>query len=257
MTTLNQKVCIVTGGGSGIGRATVLAMAGLGARVAVVGRTASKLDAVVDEVISVAGDARAYPADVADYEAVAGVAADVLDRWGRVDVLVNNAGANVPHRSILDTTPEEIERLIAVNLTGTIFFTRAVLPAMLERGEGTVVNVSSMAALSPGMMSGVAYAAAKAGVNNFTGFLNDEFQHTLVRACVISPGEVVTPILELRSTPPDAAARATMCQPEDVAAAVVFVATLPARAMVTEMVVVPTVSRDASAELIARPGQPG
>lgn len=256
MTTLNQKVAIVTGGGSGIGRATVLAMAGLGARVAVVGRTQSKLGAVVAEVASVAGEAHAYPVDVSDWDAVAAMTADVLDRWGRIDVLVNNAGANVPHRGTLDTTPEEIEQLIAINLTGTIFCAKAAMPAMLKQGGGTIVNVSSNAALWPGMMSGVAYASSKAGVNNFTEFLNDELQHTNVRACVISPGEVVTPILENRSTPPDSAARQTMCQPEDVAAAVVFVATLPPRAMVTEMVVAPTVSRDASAELLPRPGSP-
>jgi NAD(P)-dependent dehydrogenase (short-subunit alcohol dehydrogenase family) len=256
MTTLNQKVCIVTGGGSGIGRATVLAMAGLGARVAVVGRTRSKLDEVVREVGSVGGSARAYVADVSDWDAVATMTADVIERWGRLDVLVNNAGSNVRHRGVLDTTPEEIERLIAINLTGTIFCTKAALPRMLEQGAGSIVNVSSMAALRPGMMSGVAYGASKAGVNNFNQFLNDELQHTGVRACVISPGEVVTPILDDRGVPPDAAARETMCQPEDVAAAVVFVATLPARAMVPEMVVMPTVSRDASAELQARPNAP-
>ena len=188
MTTLNQKVCIVTGGGSGIGRATVLAMAGLGARVAVVGRTRSKLDEVVREVGSVGGSARAYVADVSDWDAVATMTADVIERWERLDVLVNNAGSNVRHRGVLDTTPEEIERLIAINLTGTIFCTKAALPRMLEQGAGSIVNVSSMAALRPGMMSGVAYGASKAGVNNFNQFLNDELQHTGVRACVISPG---------------------------------------------------------------------
>ncbi len=256
MTTLNQKVCIVTGGGSGIGWSTVLAMAGLGAKVAVVGRTVSKLDSVVAEVESVGGEARAYAADVADWDAVAAMTADVIDRWGRIDVLVNNAGTNVAHRGILDTTPEEIEQLIAINLNGTIFCARAALPQMLKQGGGTIVNVSSMAALRPGMMSGVAYASSKAGVNAFNEFLNDELQHTQVRSCVISPGEVVTPILEERSTPPDSAARDTMCQPEDVAAAVVFAATLPARTMVPEMVIVPTVSRDASSELLPRPGAP-
>ncbi len=254
MTALSGKVCIVTGGGSGIGRAIVLEMANLGAKVAVTGRTLAKLDTVVDETSSAPGEARAYTMDVSDYGVVNAVVTDVIDRWGRVDVLVNNAGANVPHRGTIDTTHEEIEQLIAINLTGTIFCTKAVLPAMLEQDDGTIVNVSSNAALWPGMMSGVAYAAAKAGVNNFTEFLGDELQHTGIRACVISPGEVVTPILEYRSTPPDASARRTMCQPEDIAAAVVFACTLPARATVTEMVIGPTVSRDASAELIPRPG---
>ena len=238
---LEDQVALITGGGSGIGRATVLAMAGLGARVAVVGRTRSKLDEVVREVGSGGGSARAYVADVSDWDAVATMTADVIERWERLDVLVNNAGSNVRHRGVLDTTPEEIERLIAINLTGTIFCTKAALPRMLEQGAGSIVNVSSMAALRPGMMSGVAYGASKAGVNNFNQFLNDELQHTGVRACVISPGEVVTPILDDRGVPPDAAARETMCQPEDVAAAVVFVATLPARAMVPEILPAATI----------------
>ncbi len=256
MDTLRGRACVVTGGGSGIGRAVALEMAGLGARVAVAGRTRAKLDAVVAEAEAAAGTARGYALDVSDHAAVEAMVSDVEARWGPVDVLVNNAGLNVAHRGTLATTPEEIERLIAVNLTGAILCARAVLGGMIERNEGTIVNVSSDSALRPGMMSGVAYAAAKAGVNNFTEFLADELRHTAVRACVISPGEVETPILELRPRPPDAEARSTMCQPEDIARAVIFACTLPPRTTVTEMVVTPTVLRDASAEVLPRPGQP-
>ena len=256
MSSLNKKTCVVTGGGSGIGKATVLALAGLGARVAVVGRTKTKLTAVVDEVNSTAGEAVACAVDVSDWDAVSEMKTELLDRWGRVDVLVNNAGINVSNRGTLDTEPYEIEKLISINLTGTIFCARAMLPTMLEQGEGTIINVSSNAALWPGMMSGMSYAAGKAGVNNFTKFLNDELQHTNIRACVISPGEVVTPILDLRSKPPAEEARQAMCLPEDVAASIVFAITLPARAMVTEMVIVPTVSRDMSSETVSRPGAP-
>ena len=257
MGQLRGAACIVTGGGSGIGRATAIALAERGANVAVAGRTRSKLESVVAEIEAAGGTALSLPVDVSKYEAVKAMATEVGRRWGRVDVLVNNAGLNVAHRGTLDTTPQEIERLIAVNLTGAIFCVRAVLGGMLERNQGMIVNVSTDSALRPGMMSGVAYAAAKAGVNNLTSFLADELQHTNVRACVISPGEVDTPILELRSKPPDRNARLTMCQPEDIAAAVVFACTLPPRATVTEMVVTPTVSRDDSAELLPRPAQPG
>ena len=257
MDGLRGSACIVTGGGSGIGRAIALEMAGEGARIAVAGRTLSKLEAVVAEVDASGGTARAYSVDVSDYPAVEAMVSAVEADWGRVDVLVNNAGLNVAHRGTLATTPGEIERLIAVNLTGAIFCARAVLGGMLERGEGTIVNVSSDSALRPGMMSGVGYAAAKAGVNNFTEFLADELRHTAVRACVISPGEVETPILDLRPRPPDAAARRMMCQPQDIARAVVFACTLPPRTTVTEMVVTPTVSRDTSAEVLPRPGQTG
>ena len=202
--SLKDKVCIVTGGGSGIGRSSALMMAREGARVVLVGRTASKVEDVKTEVASAGGVAEAFPLDVADHDAVTQMATAVLEGFGRIDVLVNNAGHSSPHRRLMSTPPQEIRSVIDSNLVGTIFCTQAVMPAMLEAGEGTIINVSSLAGSNPGLIGGMVYSAAKAAVINFTGFLNAEFRHTGVRASVVIPGEIDTPIMDKRPVPPSA-----------------------------------------------------
>ena len=184
------------------------------------------------------------------------MAEEVVRELGRIDVLVNNAGQNSPRRRLLSTTPEEIRALFDANVLGTMFCTRAVVPAMRAAGRGTIVNVSSMAALEPGVLTGAAYSAAKAAVTNFTRFLGQELRNTGIRTCVVFPGEVDTPILDQRAHPPDAKARATMLTSEDVAEAIAFVLRLPARATVTELVIRPTVQRSVEAELEKEPPPP-
>ena len=252
---LVEKVSIITGGGSGIGRATAIALAQEGSKVCIVGRTSSKLTDVLNEIKLNKGEAIAITADITDYQAIEKVVGKVNNTWGRIDVLVNNAGANIKNRGVLETSPEEMQNLVDINLVGTMFFTKAVLPTMISQNSGTIINVSSNSALWPSLMGGVAYSAAKAGVNNFTEFLNDELQHTLIRACVISPGEVVTPILDNRRVKPDKAGMDKMCLPEDIAETILLVANLPSRTMVTTMVVTPSVTRDSSLEVIKRPGE--
>ena len=118
--SLKDKVCIVTGGGSGIGRSSALMMAREGARVVLVGRTASKVEDVKTEVASAGGVAEAFPLDVADHDAVTQMATAVLEGFGRIDVLVNNAGHSSPHRRLMSTPPQEIRSVIDSNLVGTI-----------------------------------------------------------------------------------------------------------------------------------------
>jgi NADP-dependent 3-hydroxy acid dehydrogenase YdfG len=247
-TPLRDAVCIVTGGGSGIGRALCLLLASEGAKVVVVGRTAAKVDAVAAEVRVAGGFARARAADVADAQAMSAMVEEVVREFGRIDVLVNNAGQNTPHRRLSSTTPDEIRVLFDANVLGAMFCTRAVVPSMRAAGKGTIVNVSSTAALEPGVLTGAAYSAAKAAVTNFTRFLGQDLRNTGIRTCVVFPGEVDTPILEHRAHPPDAEARATMLTSDDVAQAIVFVLRLPARATITELVIRPTVHRNAEAE---------
>ena len=248
-TALRDAVCIVTGGGSGIGRALCLRLAAEGAKVVTVGRTASKVEAVAAEVQAAGGTARARAVDVADAEGLGALVDEVLREFGRIDVLVNNAGQNSPRRRLLTTTPAEIRGLFEANVLGAMFCTRAVMPAMRAAGRGTIVNVSSTAALEPGVLTGAAYGAAKAALANFTRYLAQETRNTGIRTCVVFPGEVDTPILEHRAHPPDAEARATMLMPEDVAEAIALVLRLPARATVTELVIKPTLLRSIDAEL--------
>ena len=247
--SLENKVCIITGGGSGIGRSAALLMAGEGAKLVVVGRTASKVEDVKAEVATAGGVAEAFALDVADHEAVMAMASSVLERFGRIDILVNNAGHSPLHRKLLTTPPEDIRSVVDSNLVGTIFCTQAVMPAMLEAKEGTIINVSSLAGSNPGLVGGMIYSAAKAAVINFTGFLNVEFRNTGVRASVVIPGEIDTPIMDKRPVPPSAEARTTMAAPEDVAEAIALIARLPQRASIPELTIRPTMLRDTSAEV--------
>ena len=247
--SLQNKVCIITGGGSGIGRASALLMAAHGARTVVVGRTETKLTAVRDEIEERGGSAVAVSLDVVDRAAVHRMAAEVLDTFGGIDVLVNNAGHASAHRMLQTTTPEDIRSTIDSNLAGTIYCTQAVMAAMLAAKEGTIINVSSMAGVLGSQLGGVAYSAAKAGVINFTKYLNAEFKNSGIRASVIIPGEVDTPILKNRPVNPTAEARATMATAEDVARAIVLVADLPQRTLIPELTIHPTYLRDTSAEV--------
>ena len=246
---LDNQVCIITGGGSGMGKATAFTMAQEGAKVVLFGRTESKVAAVAEEVRDQGGTAKAYGVDVADHDAVFSAIGDTLDSFGRVDVLVNSAGHSSPHRKLLTTTPDEVQSVIDSNLVGTIYCTQAVMPAMLEADSGTIVNISSLAGVTPGLLGGMIYSAVKAAVINFTGFLNDEFKHTGVRASCVIPGEVDTPILDNRPVVPDAAARASMVTSEDVAQAITLIARLPQKSNIPELVIRPTTARDTSGEV--------
>ena len=248
---LNGKVCIVTGGGSGIGRGAALLMARNGARIALVGRTPSKVETVKDEIEEAGGSALAFGLNVADYDAVQKMASDVMASFGRIDVLVNNAGHSHKNRRLLNATLEEIREVVDSNLIGTIYCTRAVVPYMLEAESGTIINISSVAAIQPGPFSGVAYGAAKAAVNNFTQFLNADLLNTGVRASVIMPGEINTPILEMRPVPPSAEARATMADVEDTSELINLIASLPQRANIPEVIIRPTMQRDVSGEIVS------
>ncbi len=245
---LDNQVCIITGGGSGMGKATAFTMAQEGAKVVLFGRTESKVAAVAEEVRDQGGTARAYGVDVADHGAVFDAIGNTLDAFGRVDVLVNSAGHSSPHRKLLTTTPEEVQSVIDSNLVGTIYCTQAVMPAMLEADSGTIVNISSLAGVTPGLLGGMIYSAVKAAVINFTGFLNDEYKDTGVRASCVIPGEVDTPILDNRPVVPDAAARATMVTSEDVAEAITLIARLPQKSNIPELVIRPTTARDMTEE---------
>lgn len=248
-TGLAGKVCIVSGGGSGIGRATALRVAEEGAGVVLVGRTATKLERVRREVEAAGGIAAVHSLDVADPEATRVMAQQVLARFGRVDVLINNAGEGSSHRRLSTTTPEEIRSVLDSNLLGTIYCTQAVVPAMLQAGRGTIINLASIVGLIPSVHAGMIYGAAKAAVINFSRFLEIELRNSNIRTCVVLPGEVDTPLLDRRPHPPDAAARATMITAEDVAAVIAFVAMMSQRASIRQIVIRPTFQRDVGAEL--------
>jgi len=249
MRTLGGKIAIVTGGGTGIGRCTAMMLADEGARVAIAGRRLEPLEAVVKEIAQAGGHAVARQADLSTFDAALALGHWAIDVFGRVDILVNNAAVAGPVRNLQWTPRAQVEEVVGINLIGVFALTQAVLPDMVKRGEGTIVTVSSMAALRPGLISGAPYGAAKAAGNNLMAYVNNVYRHQGIRATVIMPAEVDTPILDGRPYPPGAEARATMMQPEDVARAILFAVTLPPRTVIEEMVISPTYLRDASADL--------
>lgn len=242
--SLKGQVCIITGGGSGIGRDAALKMAHEGATVVIVGRTESKLEKVKSEDNSASGTIVSYVLDVADYEAVQEMVADVVEKYGRIDVLVNNAGHSSHNRRITNATPDEVRSVVDSNLIGTFFCSQAVVPTMLEAKSGTIINISSLAAITPGPLAGYAYGAAKAGIINFTEFLNNDLMNTGIRASVIIPGEVATPILDNRPSPPNTEARTKMVDVAETSAAILLIATLPPRTNIPELTIRPTEHRD-------------
>jgi NADP-dependent 3-hydroxy acid dehydrogenase YdfG len=258
MGSLKGQVALVTGGGTGIGRATALRLAAEGATVVVSARRAEPLAEVVAEIEAGGGTAWHEVADMEDPASVAALAAACLARHGKVDLVVHNAGHSSRVRSARWIGEEEWESVLAVNVTGPMLLTRALLPAMLEAGEGTVILVASMAALRPGPMAGIAYGAAKAAARNYMAGLSAELRQKGIRCTTIFPGEVDTPILENRPLPPSAEERATMMRSEDIADAILMAALLPARTVAEEITLMPTRLRDYSADIAAakRLGEP-
>ena len=241
-----ELVAVITGAGTGIGRATALRLGRQGWRCALIGRRAAPLEEVAGGIRAAGGEASVYVLDVTDAAGVEAMSHQVLDHWRRVDLLVNNAGLNVPRRDLGLIAAADWQSVVAANLHGPFLMTRAVLPAMRSRGAGTIINVSSMAGVRASTLSGPAYSAAKAGLNSLTESINLAERANGIRACAICPGEVDTPIMEKRTWVPSEEARVTMLQSEDVADVIVTVALLPARAAVELVLMRPTILRDLS-----------
>ncbi len=248
MSVLDGQVAIVTGGGSGIGREAAIGLSRAGARVVVAGRRADALRETVAAIEAAGGAGAARPTDLADPDDARALIAWTEAEFGRVDVLVNNAGTNTEARALRRYTDETWNAVFAVNVTAPMVTSQAALPGMIERGGGTIVTVSSMAAVNPSPMAGSAYSASKAAVANLMRHINNELRARGIRACTIYPGEAATDLLDLRVLAPDEAARATMMGAEDVAAAIVFCATMPARTLVEEIYLRPTHLRDLAAD---------
>jgi NADP-dependent 3-hydroxy acid dehydrogenase YdfG len=240
---LTGKITWITGGGTGIGRAGAEELAAAGATVIVSGRRAAELDEVKRTIAAKGGSVEVAPLDVTDKSGVARVGADILKRHGRVDILVNSAGMNVPHRFFKNLTPESFESVVSANLQGSLNTIATVLPSMRERKDGLVINVSSWAGRFAHLLTGPAYNAAKHGVIAMTLTLNMEECVNGIRACVICPGEVATPILRHRPKPPSQAEMARMLQAEDLGRTIRFVAEMPPRVCINEIVISPTWNR--------------
>ena len=231
-----EGTAVVTGAGSGVGRAVALKFVAEGWRVALVGRRASALA----ETASLAGRkgdrlAMPFPCDISVADDVAAMGAGVLEQVGPVDVLVNAAGINVPRRSFSALWLEDWHAVLSTNLHGAYYCVRAFLPGMRQRGTGTIINIDSDAGKVARDLAGPAYVSSKFGLSGLTQQINAEERGHGVRACSIYPRDINTPLLDQRPQPPSAEARARTLQPDDIAACAWLVATLPGRALVEEI----------------------
>jgi NADP-dependent 3-hydroxy acid dehydrogenase YdfG len=239
MSELQGKVVFLTGGGSGIGLAAARLFLQQGARVAIGGRDEAKLRQAAESLAG--GDRLAtYPMDVSAPEQVQTVVRNLTTRWGRIDILVNNAGLNIKERSIRELTPEAWQKLLRTNLDGAFYCIHAVLPQMLARREGLIINICSTAGKRASPLGGAAYDASKFGMHALGMCLGAEEKDNGIRVGNIYPGEVDTPILKERPQPITEEHRRRILQPEDVAAAVLFVAQLPPHVSVPELIIKPT-----------------
>lgn len=234
---LQDNVAIVTGAGSGIGAAIAGALASEGCRVVAVGRRQSALDETVQQAPDLI---QAVAADVTDRGAIESLVAATIEQHGRVDILVNSAGVNTVKRSSSEVSPEDWEFLLKVNATGAFHCIQSVLSQMQSQGRGTIVNISSVAGRRAIPLGGVAYNASKFAMSALGITVGEEHKGDGIRVTNIYPGEVETPILDARPVPVSKEHRARILQPEDVAAAVLLACTLPARARIPELVIVPT-----------------
>ena len=230
-----MNTAVVTGAGSGVGQAVALRFAAEGWRVALIGRRKSRsLKRPRGRAPNPRAD-RYVPVRVSEPDAAAAMGAAVLARFGEVDVLVNSAGINVPRRGLDVLSNGDWHRVLATNLNGAYYCVQAFLPGMRARRTGTIININSDVGKAARDLAGAAYVASKFGLRGLTQQINAEERGHGVRACSICPRDVNTPLLDKRPQPPAPEVRATMLQPDDLAACVWLVATLPSRAIVDEI----------------------
>lgn len=237
---LSGRVAVVTGGARGIGRATACTLAAQGAKVVVNYRErAEAAQRVVDEISAAGGEAVAVQGDVAEPGAAAALVETAVARWGRTDILVNNAGVAL-YRLLIDTSPDEWDRVMAVHLRGAFNCARAVLPHMMRAGGGRIINVTSVWG-QVGAANEVAYSTAKAGLIGFTRALAKEVGRAGITVNAVAPGVIETDMLnglspEERRQLADATAVGRLGSPQDVAHVIAYLAS-PAGAFVTGQII--------------------
>jgi 3-oxoacyl-[acyl-carrier protein] reductase len=226
---LQDKVALITGAGSGIGRASAERFAVEGAQVVVVDLKGA--EETVAAIEAAGGEGLALRTDVADEDAVAAMAEVALERFGKVDVLMNNAGILEDFLPAADTPTSVWDRVLGVNLFAQFFTARALLPQMVERGDGAIINIASTAGLNGGN-GGAAYTTSKHAIIGFTRQLCFDYARQGIRANVICPGAVETGMTKEIFASPDAAVMAAVesapigrwAQPDELAAAALFLA---------------------------------
>lgn len=227
MENLQGKYALITGGGRGLGKATALAFAQEGINVAITGRNESKLIETVKEIEAFGVKAAYKVFDIANYDEVAAAIAQLNTEFEKFDILVNNAGI-AAFGSLVDMDPKTWVDIVNTNLLGTYFVTKAVLPQLIEKNEGDIINVSSTAGVN-GAATTSAYSASKFGVIGLSDSLMREVRKNNIRVCTLMPSTIASDMskeLKLTDGDPD-----KVLQPEDFAELIVANLKLPRRAM--------------------------
>lgn len=241
-SVLHDQVVLITGASSGLGRASVLAFARAGADVALLARSEGDLRAVADEVKELGRRALALPVDLSDEATVLGAVEQIMSSFGRVDVLLNNAGTDVPG-PVTELSASDWDWVLNVNLRAPFLLAKAVFPTMQAQGRGTIINVSSVAG-KRGWANASAYCASKFGLTGFTQALHAEGKEHGIRAMVIYPGAMAT---NWGDWTPEAREKdeqggqssSEALSPEDAASFLVWLATAPETVVLTETVMMP------------------
>ena len=233
MQPLAGKVAIVTGASRGIGKAISILLAQSGARVVLAARSEPQLKSVREEISSQNGEALVIPTDLTVDKEMEQLVQQTLKEWGSVDVLINNAGWGKV-APVVKAKVSDWDETFRVNLRAPMFLSKLVLPTMMEKGEGSIINISSVSGKS-GEANGAAYSASKFGLMGFTQSLYEEVREYGIRVAAICPGFVDTPLIpQMRRMD-----RSKMIRPEDIAQTVLFVLTSPATACPVEIIVRP------------------
>ena len=221
-----------------MGRATALALALAGCRVLAAARREDALRGLAAEAAAAGGEVAIKKTDASRREDVDALVKEAVDLFGRVDLLVNAVGTNTPNRLLAHLTDEDWHYILNANLNSAYYLTRAVLPPMRANGGGLIVHISSVSGRWADL-SGMSYQASKAGVIALAHATMMEERLNGIRVSVIMPGLCDTPIMNKRRVPPSRETLDKAMQPEDIAAACLFLASLPPRTYVPELVIMP------------------
>jgi len=231
---MKGQVVVVTGAGRGIGRAVALRLAREGASLVLAARTRAEVERVAEEVRGLGQVAQACPTDVTQEDQVAALIRAALDRFKRLDCVVTAAGV-ASFTPVRESKLDDWDAMLATNLRGVYLVCRAAIEPMVRQGQGSILNVLSVAAARP-IPGSAAYTASKQGVLGFTRVLAEEVRAHGVRVCALLPGAVDTSLWDAMPTAPD---RSNMLTPEDVAEAACFMVTQPPHVVVEELLLMP------------------
>lgn len=233
-TPLREQVAIVTGASHGIGRSIAQRLARMGATVVLAARTGSRLEALRNEIVAEGGNALAIPADLRQPEQIRHLIASALERLGKIDILVNNAGVGAFGKPLHETPVESWDAIMETNLRAVYIAMQALVPHLIQRQTGHIINISSLASHNP-VPNGAAYAASKWALNGLSYSVAEELRGYGIRVSLVCPGSVDTNLV-----PGQSKNRARMLKGDDVAHVVAMLVTQAPQSFASEVLLRPT-----------------